>query len=69
MSCGFGFHYLKRLEQNVIYTIEKSFLFLGITLEIRNKYHYHRAMGLKSRVFASGPGDRGSIPGRVIPKT
>ena len=22
-----------------------------------------------SRVFASGPGDRGSIPGRVIPKT
>ena len=22
-----------------------------------------------SRVFTSGPGDRGSIPGRVIPKT
>ena len=22
-----------------------------------------------SRVFANGPGDRGSIPGRVIPKT
>ena len=22
-----------------------------------------------SRVFVSGPGDRGSIPGRVIPKT
>ena len=25
--------------------------------------------GLMSRVFANGPGDRGSIPGRVIPKT
>ena len=26
-------------------------------------------IGLVSRVFANGPGDRGSIPGRVIPKT
>ena len=25
--------------------------------------------GLESRVFAYDPGDRGSIPGRVIPKT
>ena len=25
--------------------------------------------GLVGRVFANGPGDRGSIPGRVIPKT
>ena len=24
---------------------------------------------LMSRVFANGPGDRGSIPGRVIPMT
>ena len=24
---------------------------------------------LMSRVFANGPGDRGSIPGRVIPNT
>ena len=28
-----------------------------------------RTIGLMSRVFANGPGDRGSIPGRVIPKT
>ena len=27
------------------------------------------AIGLMSRVFANGPGDRGSIPGRVISKT
>ena len=26
-------------------------------------------IGLMSRVFANGPGDRGSIPGRVVPKT
>ena len=28
-----------------------------------------QAIGLMSRVFANGPGDRGSIPGQVIPKT
>ncbi len=27
------------------------------------------AIGIMVRVFANGPGDRGSIPGRVIPKT
>ena len=27
------------------------------------------AIGLMSRVFANGPGDRGSIPGQVMPKT
>ena len=30
---------------------------------------YNRAIGLMSSVFANGPGDRGLIPGRVIPKT
>ena len=29
----------------------------------------NRLIGLEGRVFANGPGDRGSIPGRVIPKT
>ena len=28
-----------------------------------------RAIGQMSRVFANGLGDRGSIPGQVIPKT
>ena len=27
------------------------------------------SIGLISRVFTNGPGDRGSIPGWVIPKT
>ena len=26
-------------------------------------------IGLEGRVFTNGPGDLGSIPGRVIPKT
>ena len=29
----------------------------------------YRLIGLEGRVFANGPGDLGSIPGRVIPKT
>ena len=28
-----------------------------------------KTIGLMSRVFANGPGDWGSIPSRVIPKT
>ena len=29
----------------------------------------YRLIGQVSRVFANGPGDLGSIPGRVIPNT
>ena len=29
----------------------------------------NRAIDQMSRMFTNGPGDRGSIPGRVIPKT
>ena len=31
--------------------------------------HFGTAIGLVGRVSANGPGDLGSIPGRVIPKT
>ena len=34
-----------------------------------SKDQYYRLIGLVGRVFANGPGDLGSIPGRVIPKT
>ena len=30
---------------------------------------FYRNISLVGRVFANSPGDRGSIPGRVIPKT
>ena len=29
----------------------------------------NQLIGLEGRVFANGPGDQGSVPGRVIPKT
>ena len=32
-------------------------------------YLFNRAIGIMVRVFTDGLGDRGSIPGRVIPKT
>ena len=32
-------------------------------------YYFNRDIGPAVRVFANGPGDLGSIPGRVIPKT
>ena len=41
-----------------------SFIFLFLSFSILFEY-----IRLISRVFANGPGDRGSIPGRVIPKT
>ena len=39
---------------------------IGKNLSLLNYSHY---FGLVVRVFANGPGDLGSIPGRVIPKT
>ena len=42
----------------------------AITCKIYNPYIiYNQDIGLMSRVFANGPGDQGSIPDRVIPKT
>ena len=32
-------------------------------------YGFNTIIGLGVRVFANGPGDLGSVPGRVIPKT
>ena len=33
------------------------------------KLYARRAIDIMFRVFANGPGDQGSIPGQVIPKT
>ena len=44
------------------------FLFLFTTLRMWWSI-YNRTLRLMSRVFTNGPGDRGSIPGQVIPKT
>ena len=40
-----------------------------IILSVSSDEFLHRDIGPAVRVFANGPGDLGSIPGRVIPKT
>ena len=54
----------------------KKKLSYNSNLEYRNKFlrlfvffSLSRLIGLVGRVFANGPGDLGSIPGHVIPKT
>ena len=38
-------------------------------LTMVTNFTLNRIIGLVGRVFTNGPGDQGSIPGRVIPKT
>ena len=47
------------------------YIFLIVTVLFTSYYIcvLTRLIGLVGRVFANGPGDLGSIPGRVIPKT
>ena len=44
-------------------------LILSIQFNINHLSALRPDIGLGVRVFANGPGDLGSIPGRVIPKT
>ena len=41
----------------------------GITRLCTTQCQLYRLIGQVGKVFANGPGDQGSIPGRVIPKT
>ena len=47
----------------------KLFFFFSYLYQIHSSVCTDWITGLMSRVFANGPGDQGSIPGRVIPKT
>ena len=44
-------------------------MYIYVYTYVINIYIYIWLIGLVGRVFANGPGDLGSIPGRVIPKT
>ena len=44
-------------------------MYFEIQIYIYILKYKNRAIGLMSRVFANGPEDWGSIPGRVVPKT
>ncbi len=50
--------YIAAGENNCIHTFPKGIIIIGLA-----------DIGLAVRVFANGPGDLGSITGRVIPKT
>ena len=61
-------------EQNIIIARRGEgikILFVNVFKRLYNGYNIriYRLIGLEGRVFANGPGDLGSIPGRVIPKT
>ena len=69
--------YAERLENRVrIYIFmwlskkKKKFVLLSQLFQSNaNNFHTNWLIGLVGRVFANGPEDLGSIPGRVIPKT
>ena len=47
------------------------YIYIYIYIGVQNLIYciYNQVIGLMSRMFANGPGDRGSIPSRVKPKT
>ena len=51
------------------FTIRCSLVSYQDTFFLVGYYHSSPDIGLAVRVFANGPGDLGSIPGRIIPKT
>ena len=56
------------------HTHTHTYIYIYIYIYIYNYNIYiniisNRLIGLVGRVFTNGPGDWGSIPGRVIPKT
>ena len=49
--------------------IKFKILDLNQGIYIHDIHNIYKLLGLMSRMFVNGPGDQGSIPGRVIPKT
>ena len=50
-------------------TKDPSFVWIQLYIWFQALLYNNRLIGLVGRVFANGPEDLGSIPGRVIPKT
>ena len=64
--CSFLFQIWK---QYTIKTINPRSQYLGQERKIYFVSLLNQSIGLMSREFANGPGDRSSIPGQVMPKT
>ena len=59
---GYSLKIVRKMSAfHLIFKMEDFILF-------SNAISFYRAIGLMSRVFANGPGDRASISGQVIPK-
>ena len=78
------FHIIKQFETYEFYLVLLFYLILEIYCETHTHIHTHTyifiyekgnsdknmvLIGQVGGVFANGPGDLGSIPGRVLPKT
>ena len=57
------------VSKNYFYLIIITNIWLHSYMVSSNTKNFNWAIGLMSRVFANGPGDQGSIRGRVISKT
>ena len=70
--CG-GESYTSEAMQSVYFTTPANRVdgYIAVEMQkiIANFLFFIFTIGPVGRVFANGPGDRGSIPGRVIPKT
>ena len=51
-----------------VYIYIYLYIYRYYSVQLNRSFEY-RDIGPAVRVFANGPGDLGSIPGRVIPKT
>ena len=63
---GYIYLYIQTHTYIYLYLFIHAYIYIFIQTYI---YIYLPDIGLGVRVFANGPGDLGSIPGRVIPKT
>ena len=63
-------HYYNRYHKTIINNlIDDTHIFLKSHNYLNIIYIEGPDIGIMARVFANGPGDPGSSPGRVIPKT
>ena len=62
MSTSYNDNYKRLYSKGTVKQLNRTF----IRRYFNFKFNY---IGLEGRVFANGPGDRGSNPSRVIPKT
>ena len=69
MSWQYIYIYIYILTQLKQYIYIYIYIHLHIYIYLYILIYVDQLIGLVGSVFATGPGDLGSIPGRIIPKT